>query len=559
MNRSKIMRGSIALLLAVSLFSPTIAVMAEESGNQEETTALDDRIPLPKPIQQVAAESVFDYLKSNPTVAYQTTISYESELGKFSRHLTTQQSYQDSKLEKYHTTSDTQAGDESLKETFYYDGEKFYQQINGAPWSSSKYEQRGQLTFLILSKLLIEQEDFSAELIDNNTKYRVEIDGLNEEHLDLIPFAFDFPVLLSPETTYQGHLTYVIDRESDMIETATLTIEANDQGVIHHVSAEIEPIGSQSAPELDFNVPITEDVSEESEEAAEPEALEEGATFDENTDSEEDSSEEEQETGEIEETAEDAEEAEEEGEDPTAETDESDSDTSSEPVELLSSKEVVDNFYDYNPISLWSTYEQIRTLRLPTSSEATEDPASTEEEDTAERYVDYYNTINQTVYRVITTPIVDEELGEGSLVVDGQAYTLDGEQVVTSSQPMPNNYVHFVQRFDQLTGEELTKLESDREDILAYREIFEVASDFEAALGDFDGSGLIQSSEAMYGIDYQISLVTGRLVNVIFWTALPESESIDDYISLTFQGFNQHTPDLVANNVNDKIWKALSK
>ena len=559
MNRSKIIRGSIALFLAASLLSPTIAVMAEESSNQEETTALEDRIPLPKPIQQVAAESVFDYLKSNPTVSYQTTISYDSELGKFSRHLITQQSYKDSKLGKYHTTSKTKADDETLTEDFYYDGEKFYQQINGAPWSSSKYEQRGQLTFLILSKLLIEQEDFSAELIDNNTKYRVEIDELNEEHLDLIPFTFDFPVLLSPETTYQGHLTYGIDRESGMIETATLMIEANDQGIVHKISAEIEPIGSQTAPELDFNVPITEDESEESEEAAEPEALEADENSGEGTDSEEGSSEEEQETGEIEETAEGAEQAEEEGEDPTAETDESDSDTSSEPVELLSSKEVVDNFYDYNPISLWSTYEQIRTLRLPTSSEATEAPESTEEEDTAERYVDYYNTVNQKVYRVITTPIVDEELGEGSLVVDGQAYTLDGEQVVTSSQPMPNNYVHFVQRFDQLTGEELTKLESDREDILAYREIFEVASDFEAALGDFDGSGLIQSSEAMYGIDYQISLITGRLVNVIFWTALPEGESIDDYISLTFQGFNQHTPELVANNVNDKIWKALSK
>ena len=92
------------------------------------------------------------------------------------------------------------------------------------------------MTFLILSKLLIEQEDFSAELIDNNTKYRVEIDELNEEHLDLIPFAFDFPVLLSPETTYQGHLTYVIDRESDMIETATLTIEANDPVSYTHLT-----------------------------------------------------------------------------------------------------------------------------------------------------------------------------------------------------------------------------------------------------------------------------------------------------------------------------------
>ena len=81
MNRSKIIRGSIALFLAASLLSPTIAVMAEESSNQEETTALEDRIPLPKPIQQVAAESVFDYLKSNPTVSYQTTISYDSELG----------------------------------------------------------------------------------------------------------------------------------------------------------------------------------------------------------------------------------------------------------------------------------------------------------------------------------------------------------------------------------------------------------------------------------------------------------------------------------------------
>ena len=231
------MRGSIALLLAVSLFSPTIAVMAEESGNQEETTALDDRTPFPKPIQQVVAESVFDYLKSNPTVSYQTTISYDSEFGKFSRHLTTQQSYKDSKLGKYHTTSETKADDETLTEDFYYDGEKFYQQINGAPWSSSKYEQRGQLTFLILSKLLIEQEDFSAELIDNNTKYRVEIDELNEEHLDLIPFTFDFPVLLSPETTYQGHLTYGIDRESGMIETATLMIEANDQGLsLIHIS-----------------------------------------------------------------------------------------------------------------------------------------------------------------------------------------------------------------------------------------------------------------------------------------------------------------------------------
>lgn len=553
------MRGSIALFLAASLFSPTIAVMAEESSNQEETTALEDRIPLPKPIQQVVAESVFDYLKSNPTLSYQTTISYDSELGKFSRHLITQQSYKDSKLGKYHTMSETKADDETLTEDFYYDGEKFYQQINGAPWSSSKYEQRGQLTFLILSKLLIEQEDFNAELIDNNTKYRVEIDELNDEHLDLIPFAFDFPVLLSSETTYQGHLTYGIDRESGMIETATLMIEANDQGIIHHVSAEIEPIGSQSAPELDFNVPISEDESEESEEAAEPEALEEGSTSGENTDSEDDSSEEEQETDEIEETAEGAEEVEEEGENPTVETDESDRDASSEPVALLSSKEVVDNFFVYNPISLWTTYEQIRTLRLPTSSEATEDPASTEEEDTAERYVDYYNTVNQKVYRVITTPIVDDELGEGSLVIDGQAYSLEEDQVVTSSQPMPNNYAHFVQRFDQLTGEELTKLESDREDILAYREIFEVASDFEAALGDFDGSGLIQSSEAMYGLDYQISLVTGRLVNVIFWTALPESQSIDEFISLTFQGFNQHTPDLVANNVNDKIWKALSK
>ena len=553
------MRGSIALFLAASLFSPTLVVMAEESSNQEETTALDDRTPLPKPIQQVVAESVFDYLKSNPTVAYQTTISYDSELGKFSRHLITQQSYKDSKLGKYHTMSETKADDETLTEDFYYDGEKFYQQINGAPWSSSKYEQRGQLTFLILSKLLIEQEDFNAELIDNNTKYRVEIDELNDEHLDLIPFAFDFPVLLSSETTYQGHLTYGIDRESGMIETATLMIEANDQGIIHKISAEIEPIGSQTAPELDFNVPITEDESEESEEAAEPEALEADENSDENTDSEEDSSDEEQETGEIEETAESAEELDEEGENPTAETDESDSDTSSEPVELLSSKEVVDNFYDYNPISLWSTYEQIRTLRLPTSSESTEDPASTEEGDTAERYVDYYNTVNQKVYRVIATPIVDDELGEGSLVVDGQAYTIDGEQVVTSSQPMPNNYVHFVQRFDQLTGEELTKLESDREDILAYREIFEAASDFEAALGNFDGSGLTQSSEAMYGIDYQISLVTGRLVNVIFWTALPEGESIDDYISLTFQGFNQHTPELVVSNVDDAIWKVISK
>ena len=559
MNRSKIIRGSIALFLAASLLSPTIAVMAEESSNQEETTALEDRIPLPKPIQQVAAESVFDYLKANPTVSYQTTISYDSELGKFSRHLITQQSYKDSKLGKYHTTSKTKADDETLTEDFYYDGEKFYQQINGAPWSSSKYEQRGQLTFLILSKLLIEQEDFSAELIDNNTKYRVEIDELNEEHLNLIPFTFDFPVLLSPETTYQGHLTYGIDRESGMIETATLMIEANDQGIVHKISAEIEPIGSQTAPELDFNVPITEDESEESEEAAEPEALEANENSGEGTDSEEGSSEEEQETDEIEETAEGAEEVEEEGENPTVETDESDRDASSEPVALLSSKEVVDNFFVYNPISLWSTYEQIRTLRLPTSSESTEDPASTEEGDTAERYVDYYNTVNQKVYRVITTPIVDDELGEGSLVIDGQAYSLEEDQVVTSSQPMPNNYAHFVQRFDQLTGEELTKLESDREDVLAYREIFEVASDFEAALGDFDGSGLIQSSEAMYGIDYQISLVTGRLVNVIFWTALPESQSIDEFISLTFQGFNQHTPDLVANNVNDKIWKALSK
>lgn len=554
----KFMRGSIALLLMATMASPTLTIAAQESNNDEETS-LEDRTPLPKPIQQVVAESVFEYLKSNPTVSYQTMISYDSELGKFSRHLITQQSYQDSQLEKYHTTSETQGADESLQEAFYYDGEKFYQQINGAPWSSSKYEQRGQLTFLILSKLLIEQEDFSAELIDNNTKYRVEIGELNEEHLDLIPFTFDFPALLSPETTYQGQLTYIIDRESGIIETATLTIEANDQGIVHNVSVEIEPIGSQPAPELDFNVPISEDDAEESEEAAEPEAFEEGEISDEDTESEADSSEEAEDTDETEETAEGAEEAEEAEEDPAAETNDEDRDEPSEPVELLSSKEVVDNFFVYNPISLWSTYEQIRTLRLPTSSEATEDSESTEEEDTAERYIDYYNTVNQKVYRVISTPIVDDELGEGSLVLDGQAYTLEEDQVVTVPQSMPNNYAHFVQRFDQLTGEELTKLESDREDILAYREIFEEASDFEAALGDFDGSGLIQSSEAMYGVDYQISLVTGRLVNVIFWTALPESESIDEYISLTFQRFNQHTPELVASNVNEAIWKEISK
>ncbi|MBK0348108.1 hypothetical protein JDW15_05550 [Aerococcaceae bacterium zg-ZJ1578] len=144
-------------------------------------------------------------------------------------HLKTQEKYEEGTLKGYYIENETKAADESIKQEYYYNGEKYFLNVDKMAWQELKGSTKTPTVYLYLVKLMLEGNDV-IEVEDGLSQLHMTKKVTDAELLESIYQYIDFPMMLTPNATKTVTLDYQVDDENGAISVATIRLEANDLG-----------------------------------------------------------------------------------------------------------------------------------------------------------------------------------------------------------------------------------------------------------------------------------------------------------------------------------------
>lgn len=438
------------------------------------------------------------------------------------------EAYKDLNLDRLEISTQVSNDDQTLKENFVLDKEGYHSQVNGLPFQTKESATRQPFIYINFLNYLTQATDpWNIEEIDENTM-NVTVDLTDPELTKKVGDFLDIPIIVSPDVQYTFSLNYQVDKKLGVIKSGVI------DGTIHDLNQDFKIRYELTNTAVnDKATALNIDLNEE--------AINEEDDF-------------------------------------------------------------IKQFKAMNPTNLITNYE-MRAVRT---------------KDNEELQSTYFtqNTLQTTPYFILESDIIDEKLSDFKATFNGKRYALDGDKVVEEDAVMFNPYHHYVEQFiksyDKLElmeeetdaegeSEEGTEAEAEAEteataeteaetgaetdagnaaetdaekdtestekdsnaasnERLNYRQAFETSLDDLKAVSGSTNIDQFNSGEGnFYGIEYFVDKKTHRLVSVVVWNGTEGDEMIDTTSGYFFDNINSFNPNLLGNQVNEKIWQQMNK
>lgn len=183
----------------------------------------------------------------------QTTFTYEDlEMIKSQENF---ESYQDLSLSGYEIQTTVSEGDKTLNEAFVWDEAGYHTQFHNDPFITTDQTNRQPYVYLNFLQFLVANEDtWNTEDVDENTARVTKIFTAPEIARELGLFI-DLPVIISPNTEYEIEINYLMDKESGVINSGTVSGTVKDLGKEFRVTHElVETQFNENAESLNINL-----------------------------------------------------------------------------------------------------------------------------------------------------------------------------------------------------------------------------------------------------------------------------------------------------------------
>ncbi|MBD3949863.1 hypothetical protein I4Q36_01755 [Tuanshanicoccus lijuaniae] len=141
----------------------------------------------------------------------------------------TQEKYQDGAIKGYYVVDETKAADETVKQEYYYNGDKYFLNVNQTAWQELKGSTKTPTIYLYLVKLMLEGNDL-VDVEEGLSQLHMRKTVTDASLIESIYQYVDFPMMLTPNAQKKVTLDYQIDETNGAITVATLTLETKDLG-----------------------------------------------------------------------------------------------------------------------------------------------------------------------------------------------------------------------------------------------------------------------------------------------------------------------------------------